>query len=341
MTILHPSSFPHVFDAIIDSAPPESLPTLRQVCHFFRHRADKRLARQLTYTRKGCSSTSLHSTICPSVWRPCWQQSRDVRTIDFNFERKGHFLDSRLWHKAKAGPRYPSLKYARFLKASALLSPDPYDDEGMRMQPIPTAIVPRVAGCDYSKRRGGMDQVYVHPGTERVVLPTAAKHTETIWEAKLWATPSASVDVTVLLLNHPSEQNAQPTSPADTKLPMLETIVKQLMAEFYAGHAKSFSLVGLDAWRSSFPELSTKAWSKLIQQRIKETIGRSEYRDFDATAFLAATRVLSTAEWRSEVGEDEWELAESSYAPHREFVLECGWDPKAVKAFEPVIPTRP
>lgn len=356
MTELHPLSFPHVFDAIIDSAAPELLPTLRQVCHFFRHRVDKRLASQLSYTRPGAASKrgALRSAVCASVWRPCWARSSDVRTVDFAFERRGHFLDSRLWHTKRIEPRYPNLRYARFVHAPACMTPDPEEDEDMRMQPLPTVIVPRVAGCDYANRRGGMDTVFVHPGTKRVVFPTAAGPFGSAWEARLQASARASVDITVLLLDRPEAQLSAPAAQLEsapeakgedtaTKLPMLEALVHQLMEEHYAGHLGSASLVGLEGWRVSFPALSDKEWDELVARRIREAAERSEYDDFDVTGFLAALNVTSTEEWRAAVGEEEYELAESAYDPHRAWIIdECGWDPKEAKTEMPAPqPVRP
>lgn len=343
MTQLHPLSFPHVFDAIIDSAAPESLPTLRQVCHFFRHRVDERLARSLSYARPAAVSKRgvLRSSVCSSVWRPCWQHSPDVHLMDFAFERKGHFLDSRLWHESKAAPGHPNLRYARFLHAPACMTPDPEEDEDMRMQPLPTVIVPRVAGCDYNKRRGGMDTVFVHKGTKRVIFPTAAKPTDSVWEAKLQATPRQSVDVTILLLErHEVDAPTAETKEDKTKLPMLETIVRQLMEEYYAGHLASASLVGVEGWRAAIPALSEKEWNALIALRIRETAERSEYADFDIAGFLDALKVASTKEWRETVGEEEYELAAGAYDSHRAWLEETGWDPKAVKV-APTPETRP
>lgn len=334
MAQLHPLSFPHVFDAIIDSAAPESLPTLRQVCHFFRHRVDKRLAGSLSYTRPAAVSKRgvLRSSVCSSVWRPCWQRSPEVHLIDFSFERKGHFLDSRLWHDLKTAPRYPNLKYARFLHAPACMTPDPEEDEDMRMQPLPTVIVPRVAGCDYSKRRGGMDTVFVHKGTKRVIFATAAKLTDSVWEAKLQAAPRQSVDVTVILLEHHEvDAPAAETKEDKTKLPMLEALICQLMEEYYAGHLASASLVGLEGWRAAFPALSEKEWGSLVALRIRETAERSEYADFDASGFLAALKITSTMEWSETVGEEEYELAAGAYDSHLAWLIEGGWDPKAAK----------
>lgn len=344
MTQLHPLSFPHVFDAIIDSAAPESLPTLRQVCHFFRNRVDKRLASQLSYTRPAAISKrgSLRSSVCPSVWRPCWERSSDVRLIDFTFERSGHLIDSRLWHERKSAPRYPNLKHARFLHAPACMTPDPEEDEDMRMQPLSTVVVPRVAGCDYAKRRGGMDTLFVHKGTKHVTFPTAAKPTDSVWETKLQVSPRQSVDVTILVLDRPEQDAAATETKEDkTTLSMLQATVRQLMEEHYAGHLSSASLVGLENWRTSIPTLTDKEWDALIALRIRETAERSEYADFDVSAFLSAVKVKSTTEWREEVGGEEYELSESAYDPHRAWLIqECGWDPKAVKA-EPVSQTRP
>lgn len=345
MTQLHPLAFPHVFDAIIDSAAPESLPTLRQVCHFFRHQVDKRLASRLSYIRPASVSKrgTLRSSVCSSVWRPCWQRSPDVRLIDFSFERRSHSLDSRLWHVRKSAPRYPNLKHARFLRAPAAMTPDPEEDEDMRMQPLPTVIVPRVAGCDYAKRRNGMDTVFVHKGTRRVIFPTSATASDSLWEARLQAPPRASMDVTVLLLDRPELHSTTPTEVKEgsPKLPMLEAIIRQLMEEHYAGHLSGASLVGVETWHAFVPSLSDKAWDALVIRRIREIAERSGYADFDVAGFMSVLKVVCTAEWREEVGEEEYELAASAYEPHREWLIEeCGWDPKAVKT-EPALETRP
>lgn len=353
MTKLHPLSFPHIFDAIIDFSPPESLPTLRQVCHFFRERADKRLARQLSYIRPGAASKRglLRSSLCPSVWRPCWSSSPDVHIIDLNFERRGHFLDSRMWYEKGARPRYPNLRYGRFMHASALMSPDPEIDEDMRMQSFPTVIVPRLAECDYSKRRGGMDQVFVHSGTKRLILPTSCSPTDSIWETRLQASPRSSVNVTIVVLEAPQSQKIVADTAAidvfekkedetQVRLPMLEAFVRQLMEEYYAGHLASASLVGLEAWHAAYPHLSKEGWNSLITQRIRETAGGSEYRDFDTAGFISILSVNSKTQWREDVGEQEWELVESSYSPHLAWMREeCRWDLQAAKP-QPELPAH-
>lgn len=328
-------SYPHIAEAIIASAPPAALRSLRATCSWFKTLVDPLLYRHLSHEIATDSTRTIPLHLPVDLWTNTAAVSslrildlhlgeyKDPNTIEIDIDDWGSDLDSEEeeWKDdtARVLPRAANLMYAVLYGTHTSVF-----RHVLQNRHVPTIICP-VRGRDFVT-----DFLEVDKATVGAYVPTnrvwvVARQGPRAGVLKMQLFKEKPLAVTVVLLPPSSDSQSPVSGDGEAEhgdsLYFYDSLVETAAFEStdtssfgiqtpdgepYPDTPATFAIVGIEAWNAAFP-LPEGSWETKFRRDF-ETNAVQRYDQDDAENHLKRLSFMTLQEWKGSVTEEEREI---------------------------------
>lgn len=325
-------SYPHIAEAIIASAPPSALRSLRATCTWFKTLVDPVLYRHLSHEIATDATTTVPLNLPVDIFTNKTAISslrvldlhlgeyKDPNQIEIDIDDWGSDLDSEEeeeWKDdtARVFPRAAHLMYAILYGTHTSVF-----RHVLQNRHVPTVICP-IRGRDFVT-----DFLEVDKATVGAYVPTnrvwiVARQGPRAGVLKMQLFKEKPLAVTVVLLPPPDEPPVTGEGEEGNTLYFYDSLVETAAFEStdtssfeiqtpdgepYPDTPATFAIVGIEAWDAAFP-LPQGSWEAKFRRDF-ETNAAQRYDQDDAENHLKRLSFMTLQEWKDSVTEEEWEI---------------------------------